>query len=105
MTHEEYLKILDELAIGIAENEDAMEKLKSIRDYGRDAYRDEDVYDENRRRWRDRYDDMRQRYIKRFFGDPETVEETIEERREERREEETGVEVKSIDELFEEEKR
>lgn len=105
MTHDEYLKILDELAIGIAENEDAMEKLKSIRDYGRDAYRDEDVYDDNRRRWRDRYEDMRSQYIKRFFGDPETVEETKEERVEERREEETGVEIKTMDELFEEEKR
>lgn len=105
MTHEEYLKILDELAIGIAENENAMEKLKAIRDYGKDAYTDEDVYDENRRRWRERYEDMRERYIKRFFGDPETVEETREERREERREEETGVEVKTIEELFEEEKK
>lgn len=105
MTHDEYLRILDELAIGIAENEHAMEQLKSIRDYGKDAYTDEDVYDENRRRWRDRYDDMRRQYVKRFFGDPETVEETREERREEYREEENGVEVKTIDELFEEEKK
>lgn len=102
MTHEEYLEILDKLAIGVTENDEAMEMLKSIRDYGRDQYRREDVYDTDGTSWRDRYDGMKRKYIERFFGDPETVMQTREQLTEERREEETGEETRTYEDLFEE---
>lgn len=92
-------EIVDRVTEKTGEDEETMTLLKEVVDNWESGYTREDVEDERGRRWRDLYDESRRRYRERFYAPEGTIDPPADDVFVER--EETETEVKeNYDDLF-----
>lgn len=68
MTRERLLEIFDVINRKTGDDEEIMTLLKEVSDNYDSGYSREDVEDEKGRKWRDSYEDLRRRYVERFYA-------------------------------------
>lgn len=111
MTRDEYIDVLKKISETGGDTEDMLENLRKLKDdyderegmlrelgerKDKTVYTDDDVYDSDGVRWREKYDDIRRKYRDRFFT---TEERAISDQREDIRSDDV-TEFKTFSELF-----